>query len=41
LIHLMVYVKLMLARLLKKLNNVKSCTPLNALTLNHNHNPLK
>jgi len=36
-VHLMVYIKLILARLLKNINNVKSCTLLDAQTLNHNH----
>jgi hypothetical protein len=38
LIHLMVYMESMLAyKTFKNLNNVKSCTPLNVLTLNPDH----
>jgi hypothetical protein len=36
-VHLTVYIKSMLTRFLKILNNMKSCTPLNVLTLNFNH----
>jgi hypothetical protein len=35
--HLIVYMKSMLTRLLKNLNNVKSCTLLDISTLNHDH----
>jgi hypothetical protein len=34
LMHLMMYMKSMLVRFLKNLNNVKSCTPFDVLTLN-------
>jgi hypothetical protein len=37
LMHLMMYMKSMLVRLLKNLNNVKSCTPFDVLTLNLDH----
>jgi hypothetical protein len=37
LMHLMMYMKSILARFLKNLNNVKSCTLLNGSTLNSNH----
>jgi hypothetical protein len=36
LVHLTVYMKLILV-LLKNLNSVKSCTPLDIPTLNHGH----
>jgi hypothetical protein len=37
LVNLTVYIKSILARLLKNLNNVKLCKTLNASTLNFNH----
>jgi hypothetical protein len=35
--HLIVYMKSMIIRLLKNLNNKKSCIPLDASTLNRNY----